>query len=488
MPDLSVTKSAIDFGAGLADAQDALSGAAQQVVNILKDASGFIRLAPGTSAWSWFPSTIPNGSEVIGITEFNGRVIFVTEDRKIWLVQAPGLVSALSDSTAATQLDGTLPPTFAATRTRLFIAGGGVIQYWEPSLALSARVTAGPNASHVVGNSQRLIALLPDNSGIFQWTEPGEGVHLSASPDGWDAFNYAEAEARPDVALALHENSDEIFVFGARTVQIFTPDVNTGYAAAYTLNRGLGPRYSVINLLERRLFAWMTEERDIVMSSVRDDPEVISHPFITKTLKEMSYVDDCRGEYLKIGNFRLLVFRFPTAGECLVYDLDAKRWCRFRGYDSTIGAYAAWPVTALFYWPQENVWLAGLSTGEIATLDMDALTVAGQQLIGEVILGYDNGGTEGSKQTLILRAPLRRGLGAMGTTTPPFVEVYYRDKPGAWSRPVTFSLGAAEQDRPSLEKRLVTRPFVRRQWRLVTGAGVSISIGPMEQTLEILEE
>jgi hypothetical protein len=345
--------------------------------------------------------------------------------------------------------------------------------------------------SHVVGNAQRLIALPYDNTGYIKWTEPGEGALLNSetdTPPGWDSLNYAEAEARPDADKALHENSDELFVFGARTVQIFTPDENTGYAAAYTMNRGLGPRQSVINLLERRLFAWMTEERDIVLSSARDEPEVISHPYITRTLKAMSTVDDCRGEYLKIDNFRLLVFTFPTAGECLVYDLDAKRWSRMRGYDSTAGDYAPWPVTALFYWPDQNVWLAGLSTGEIATLDMTATTIAGQRLVGEVVLGYDNGGTEGTKQTIILRAPMRRGLGAAGSTSPPSVEVYYRDRPGAWSRPVTFSLGAAESNWPQLTKRLVTRPFVRRQWRLVVGASVIVSLGPMEQTVEVLEE
>ncbi len=486
MSGLQVTKAPIDFGVGLADSQEALGGAPQQVVNILKDATGFLRLAPGTSTWSWFPTVIPRASEVIGMTDFDGKLVYVTADRYIWVVEASGLVTALSDATVATQLDGNLPPSFAATKARLFIAGGGRMQYW-PASGLTARVTDGPIASHVIANAQRVVASSFDNSGQFTWTEPGEGLHLSAA--GWDPLNFAEAEARPDPVLAIFENSDEVFLFGKKTLQIFSPDPNTGYAPQYTMNCGLGPRSSVINMLERRMFAWITDELEAVISTGRDaEPVYISRPDITQTLKALGTVDDCRGEYLKIGNWRLLVWTFPTSGTTLAYDVDGKRWLRLQGYDSTIGDYGPWPVTSLYYWTDQRVVLAGLATGEIAVLDLDATTIAGEIIKGESLLGYDSAGTEGPKQTLTLRIPIRRGVGAFGTTTPPVIEISWRDKPGEFSRPLRISLGAAEQNRPQIVRRIVTRPYVRRQWRLQMAAGVNVAIGPIEATTEALED
>jgi len=577
MAELAVQKAPLDFGIGLSDAVDEVAGGNPQIANILKDAAGFIRLAPGTSSWSWFPSTsitveaasqvalvgkgwhkftitgpgsvsfirttdwasgdivtlvlpgattlahnassAPSGyaplqlatgaavtgpgtfhfkydgtdwdqvadaaeREVIGITEFKGAVVYVTKDRRLWAISAPGLISPLSNGTATTKLDGNQPPVFAATKSTLLVAGGGLMQSWTGS-GLSSRVSNGPRASHVVANAQRAVANAFDASGQFSWTEPSGTDHTSST--AWDALNFAEAEARPDAVYAIHENSDEVFLFGARTVQIFAPDANVGYAPQYTLNQGC-VRYSIINLLEKRAFAWLTEDREFVISSVRDDPTPISRPDITRTIKNLPHVDDCTGFYWKVDNYRLLVWRFPSAGVAFAYDIDAKRWFRLLGYDTTLGDYAAYPIVSSFFWPEQNVFLVGLSTGEIAKLDMDAVSVAGQPIIGRARLGFQGRGTEGPKQTLTLRVPLKRGLGSLGATNPPFIELRWADRPGAWSKPLQLSLGAAEQNRPELVKRIVSRPYVRRQWELTIGAGVGALVGPFEETFELLED
>src|SRR4029079_13240261 len=96
---------------------------------------------PGIVEWDeWADATCNDAGagEVIGPAVWpspsGDRLVYVTQSdagvRKLWAMLGPNSRIALSDATAATQLDGTLRPTFAIGKTRIVIAGGGAPPEW----------------------------------------------------------------------------------------------------------------------------------------------------------------------------------------------------------------------------------------------------------------------------------------------------------------------------------------------------------------------
>lgn len=481
----------IDFSAGQAPGSEELAGAPPLLVNFLPDAltPGWMRLAPGTSEWDGFdndvdddgvPTVASYGSEVIGISDFDGKLVYVTADRKIYAVEAPGLVTALSTSTASTKLDGVSRPVFAKTESRILIAGGGLLSYWAPGSPTAAQVSSGPLASFVCANSQRLVATPTGVSGAFDWTNRFEANHLT----GWDAFNFAYADARPDRAVAVFENSNEIAVFGTQTVQVFAPDANVAYALISTTNVGTLSPYSVINLLDEKSYAWFSNAKELVIGDGRSAPTKLLDD---RVLKGIETYDDCIGWRVRMGNWDLLVWKFPTEERTFVIELKSKKWLELRGYDTTIGDWSVYPVTAYHYWEDEDVHLVGLADGTIAKLDPDAVTMAGQPIVAEAITGTIDRGTRSlRKQTIQLTVPLRRGVAPFGTTAQPNIEIRRRDDMGAWSNPIPIGLGVAGDYRPQVSRRIVSRPYWTTQWKLRASTSYSVSLGPVEELFETL--
>lgn len=482
----------IVFGLGGAPALEQLGGAPPLSVNLIRDdpRTNYLHLLPGTATWADFPAAIPSASEIIGMTDFNGQLIYVTANRRVWRHDAPGTVTALSDATAATQLGGDSRPVFAKTRSRLWIAGGRQLSYWDGASALLTQLAASNvnQTTHIIANDTRLMAPNLDIPGEALYTDRNilgsEATHLT----GWAALNAISADSRPDALVAIHEDSNEVFLFGERSTQVVAPDPNVAYAAVNSLNIGCIAANSIVNVYDESSFAWLTHDREIALSDGRQ-VEYLSRPDMTSTLRDIGTVSDCIGQRVKIRNWDLLLWLFPTAGVGYAYERSAKAWIRVAGYDTAAGGYASLPMSSYFYWPEKDLHLVGLSTGQIVQLDATSATFAGQPIIGEAISGFENGGSEANpKQTMQVTVPMLRGLGSYGQTIPPYLELYYRDTPGVWSQPHALSLGASEDQAPQFRKRCIGRPYTRRQWRLLVGSGTTtVSIGPMQEVAEILE-
>lgn len=486
------TTNTIVFGLGGAPALEQIGGAPPLSINMLRDGdrTNYLRLFPGTSAWSDFPTTIPAASEITGITDYAGKIYYMSADRYLRVVDAPGTVTALSTATATTQLAGTARPVFAKTNTRLWIAGGRELSYWVKGDATMSQLASSNvnRTTHIIANDTRLLAPDLDNPDEVLYTDRNilgsEATHLT----GWAALNAIRAEARPDDLVAIHENSSEVFLFGKETLQVVAPDPTVAYAAVNSVNVGCGAPYSIISVFDEGSFAWLTNDREIALADGRS-VTYLSRPDMTSTLRAVSTVSDCVGYRVKIRNWDILLWLFPTAGKAYAYERQTKTWFQPSGYDTAAGTFAKLPMTAYHYWAEKDVHLVGLATGDIVKLDTAAAQFAGQPVIGESISGFENAGIEASpKQTLQVTVPMQRGLGTYGQAIPPYVELYYRDAPGAWSQPYHLSLGASEDQAPQFRKRMIGRPYKRRQWRMLVGSGTTaVSIGPMQEVAEILE-
>jgi hypothetical protein len=481
----------IPLADGLASGLQELSGAQPLLVNFLIDQNGAMSMRPCIRTWADYPVVSPTNSPVIGIFPWqagNGRyVIFVTQDRKIWAWLGTGLVQALSDSTSPTQLDGSLRPIFAYDQERVVITGGGAPQKWEGT-GLSARLAPGqtmPDGSalaftHIAYNAQRLIGNNYNNSGIFQWTDPGVGNH-----GVWPIVGayFQEAEAWPDPLVALFSNANEVFTFGTETTQVFLPDPTTAFAAAMTVQVGCGAPYSIIPIGDVGAFAWLDERHRFGFSDGRSF-QSLSTPQIDADVTAPGFVvSDCWGARIKIGSWDLLLWVFPTQGRGFCYDRNTNKWVgEFRSIDGN-GNWLAWtPLCYAFVpgsTPQQNIHLVGLANGTIAELTFAATDDLGTKVKAVARTGFQNRGTFNRKVCSVVRTQFVRG----GTAQPgpaPIVELRYRDDLGAFKPVIQWSAGIAGDYQPVVEKRNAGI-YRQREWELEwSGGGPFVLTGATE--------
>src|SRR6185312_3778773 len=356
----------IQFSGGESPSVDELAGGMPAQTNLLTDAAGALRLRPGISAWSSFPSVIPNTSEVVGIGIWTTYVIYVTADRYIWAVNSAGNVSALSDTTTSTRLDGAGRPVITALRDRVVIAGGGKPQQWLGT-GLSSRLGGSPpNMTHVQAIAQRLAGNANDPSGIIYWSDIGA---YETWPTG---LNFAEAETKPDPCVGLYLCSNELVALGTETITMLSPDPSVVFSPARTIDVGWGPAHSYIGMDEQ--FMGLDAKNRVLYSNGRGF-DVVSTPFIGQQLEDAgTNVADAWGMRYKLGNYNLGILTLPTDGRSFVYDTDLKQWSEWRGWDADAGQLGKMPITASCYWPEKKLTLVGLATGQIAMLDGAAYT------------------------------------------------------------------------------------------------------------------
>lgn len=429
----------IPFSQGEASGLSELSGAAPALYNLLPDAAGALHVRPGIQAWADF-GTAPAASPVIGIYPWRQWVLFVLENRSLYAWEAAGSILDLGAS-----LGGTGRPIWAYDSTRVVVTGGGAPIQWQ-GVGAASELAPGeimPDGSplaftHIAYLSQRFLANCNNNSGTFQWTPPGPGSHNS-----WPVVGpyYAEAEASPDPLVALYANSNEAYLFGTETTQVYVPDASLVFAVQAAQNIGCSAPYSVIN--DDVDFCWIDNDQRIVQSNGRSF-EVISSPGMAKTIANLQTISDCWGARIKFQTWDLMVWNFPTEQFSLYYDKVTKKWGEFRSVDAN-GEWVGWLPTSYCYWQDEKRHLVGLSDGTIGELTMDATTDMGLSLRGFARTGFQDLGTFNRKTCQRVDFQLRRDAEVGATTTDPRVEYRYRDALGEWSYADFLALGGSYQ-------------------------------------------
>lgn len=466
----------LPFAEGEAGGLEQLAGAPPLMVNTLVDLANTRRARPGIAAWSSFP-TPPTTSPVDGMTIWGSYVVYVTRDRRLWAWTADGSVMALSDGSLPTMLEGADRPQLLALRDKVVAVGGGAPQEWLGlGTGLSQRLgvaTPGytpPSMNTIVGIDTRLVSGYRDPSGIFRWSGLGNLGHQV-----WDALNFAEAEARPDPIVAIAENTNELFVFGTETLQVFSPDPVVGFAPGRTMNLGLLAPYSLIKVDD--MFAFLDREKRFVLTEGRsftDEQSVLSKQ-IEARLRTMT--PDCWGFRMRNDRWDACVWMFPTDGIGYIWNRRNRTWSEWRAYAA--GGYTAPTMTSAVYWPERNLFLVGLSNGQIAKLDSAAYTDLGGLIKVEIVSGFVDHGTQNRKKCRAVKFQFKRGQAV--PPLDPRVEISYRDDLGAFGQSSIYSLGQQGDYDPTIEMRS-EGIYRQRQWRLqYTSAAEFSFIGAREE-------
>lgn len=474
----------IPFAVTQSSGLEQLAGASPLIVNALAEATGTIRNRPGISAWSPFPTAIPDASAVMGMVAFGSTLVYVTEDRRLWALPVTGTVAALSTGphpvTDGTTLDGGTRPSLLATHSRVVAAGGGLMQTWTGSGYSSRLANPSPLATSVCGIATRVVASLPGAGdggvGDFQWSLPFESGHTT-----WDPLNFRQVGAKPDPLVAIADNTNELFAFGTQTLEVYSPDPYIGFAQNRVQNVGCLAAGSIVAVDD--LFAFLDRERRFIITDGRSfgADNILSTP-IARTLRERTVVSDTWGFRMKLDRWDAPVWFMPTDGKGYMYDIRGAKWAEWRAWGDH--GYEAASITCAMNWPEQNVFLVGLSTGQIAKLDATAYDDLGEIIKVEVVSGFVNHSTDNLKKSNAVNFVFRRGETAQSGTAPK-VHVSWRDDLGSFCTPEVFDLGLAGDYEVVLPLRS-TGVYRRRQWKIEFTAAAEFSFVGAQEEFDVL--
>jgi hypothetical protein len=481
--------------------QDPLSGAPGVAINVMVDQAGTIRRRPGLAAAPGITSSVVDAAGLSGIySTVAGKLYAVGSTPYFRQLYAVGPVfstplgTPLSDATLA----GNSRPVFAETQLLLVIAGGDSMQKIVLSSDASSRLAGDPpRASHVSANSSRLLGNIAVTSSTVDYDK--SVVRFSGISNGNTSYSEQEvwtegvtvggaghfsAEANPDPVLAIYENTNEVFCFGTRSLQVFSPDgsisdtgIPAGWSPSVTRELGCSAPYSVIK--SNQQFSWLDDLRRIALSDARSEA-VISDP-IKRELDNMVTVSDCFGYRVTTGALDAMVWTFPSDGRTFAFQ-KGSGWSQWAGWAD--GNWTPLTVTASTIAPVSHDVLVATSSGRIGRFSLDAQTDFGAPIVLRVDTGYINRGTDEHKHCKCVKMALRRGATASADSK---VLLSWRDAPGAFCAPLEVSLGALGDTEIVVELRSLGT-YRRRQWRFEFSGPEDLALVGMSEEFDVLEE
>ncbi len=467
----------IPFTNQQASGYDALGGAGALSVNVVSDPTGAARKRPGIAAYSEAPETTVDTGGIQGLFTTDGGVILAVgggPSRAVYEV-AGGAARELY-----APLPGALRPTFAQTEMITAITGGReTLKYEFASRETSLLGGPPPLSSHVIAHASRLLEndVSLDKTKV-RYSGIALGTTTYAGLENWTfatPAGFFTAESRPDPVVAIAENTNEVFVFGAETLQIFGTDPQSVYVpAGASREYGCSAPYSIIK--QDQAFAWLDQYRRFVLSDGRN-VKVISGEIKT-TLDSITTVSDCFGYRVVLNSVDCLVWTFPSDGRTFVFQAGGGwgQWSATGGELLTIQSHCLRSDT--------NVNVVGTTDGFIGQLSFGAQTDLGERIEARIETGYLNRGTDMKKHCQCVYLALRRGevTGATG----PVAWLSYRDQPGPWSSRIPVDLGRSNDTHPVLQFRSLGT-YRRRQWRFEFTGTQELTLLSATEEFEVTE-
>lgn len=453
---------AIPISNSQASGHDELGGAGVVSMNLVHEMTGAVRRRPGirnleadAPVFGGFDGPVTGVHATVG-----GDIYAVAEsgiERTIYRVGG-GSAAPLGGGASPFGLAGSGRPTFAETQMLLVIAGGAEPQKIELATASSTRLGGGPpRASHVVALASRLVANdIQLDPGTVRFSGIANGNTSFAGHEQWTfgigTAGAITAEGRPDPVVALAENTNELFLFGSSSVQIFAPDPS-GFILASSREFGIGAPHSIVKS-EENLF-WLDHKRRFVLGDGRTYT-IISDP-IQRTLDSMSRVDDCFGYRVVTGPCDTVVWTFPSDGRTFIFQKGHGwgQWARW------VGNWQQFNVTSHHLRSGDKTNIVGLEDGSIGQISLDAATDRGFDVNAYSRTGFLSHKTSARKHCRAVRLAFRRG--ETQSASGPQAWLRYRDRPGAWTASIPISLGKSGDTEPVVNLRSLG-VYRERQW------------------------
>lgn len=513
MPSESQT-AAIPFGPVLETSSEEISGASPEAYNVVLDSRGVLRKRPGLAAYSVAPSTAVDSAGVLGLYLTEARVAHSTGTDTVSGVHAGVLYAVGATVNAsggghnagrnvyrivggAATLVGTgtanedrlatpanvattrFPrPTFAETEALLIIAGGAEMgkidirpeTFSAPNFTnpnpdrheMSFLGGCPPMASHVLCNSSRILAndTQLDQTKI-RYSDITQGIVSFAAHESWDpspgAAGFFTAEARSDSIVACAENTNDIYLFGRTSLQLFSPDGRTTFAPSITREIGCLAAYSPVKVDDK--YVWLDHQTRIVISDGRQWDDV-GGP-IQATLDALTTPGDCYAYRFSENFASCVVFRFETDNETLVLQ-PGIGWSRWASHTAASDEFSLFPVLCHLLRPDGGLNVVGLSDGTIRTLSFDNTDDLGSPIVAYVSTGFLDRGSDTLKQTLAVHLTFKR---TYVLTEDVVCYLEYRDDLSSEWTSLPIDLGTDDGDMTPDVPLYSLGIYRRRQWR-----------------------
>lgn len=168
---------------------------------------------------------------------------------------------------------------------------------------------------------------------------------ISGQQDGtaWAALDFFAAEGSPDIVRSLIENHRELWLFGARSIEVWssTTDSSFPFQRASFIEQGCAAGSSVAKM-DNSVF-WLganDQGNGIVYRGNGYSPLRISHHAMEYQIAQYQTIEDAIGFCYVMEGHSFYVLQFPTAGKTWVYDAASGLWHE-RAYFSN-GSESRW--------------------------------------------------------------------------------------------------------------------------------------------------
>lgn len=229
--------------------------------------------------------------------------------------------------------------TFASDGARVFMAGGGPINYINDSGAVS-EVTdseAPTKVTHIAFLDGYILAINDSHQGDGKF-------YNSVVNDGtsFEALGFQTAEGSPDNNQALHVIQRQIYLLGAVSTEIWENDGQTPFSRipGGLIEIGCIARNSPIRW--GNSLVWLGHTRQIVQFT-GTDVKFISGRY-DKEIANFQTVHDCIGNFIQHGGQEYLVFQFPTENRTFVYNPQVDDWSEWGGWDPLTNAWQCYDL------------------------------------------------------------------------------------------------------------------------------------------------
>jgi hypothetical protein len=284
------------------------------------------------------------------------------------------------------------------------------------------------------------------------------------------------AEANPDPVVATAENTNELFIFGTRTLQVYGPDSTFVFVPIIASEVGCVAPHSIVKA--DQAFFWLSDKLEFVSSNGRS-VQSLNSPAIAQTLRDLAAnhdVSTCFGYRVKVGRVDAIAWTFPSDGRTFVLQLGGG-WSQWSGWDTDADNFKRFMVNAHHLTDQGRNFV-GTVDGKVGELSASAFTDLGEPIQAHASTGFKNHGTERMKKCNALRMAFRFAEGAR-----PNAWLEWRDRPGEWDGRIPIELDTL----PEVEFRQLG-VYRRRQWRLRFTGTDELVLASVQEDFEVLEQ
>lgn len=431
---------------------------------------------PGSSALFSIDTTAGIGWQGLYYWQEGDQVIGTTSGYAYRLTYASKIASVnVLNVTPIPSSD--LRTSFATDGTYVFFANGGQIYYVNSTYGLISAIadTEAPYAASSIAYIDGYILANQVGTNKFFWSD----VNSSLS---WNALNFASAAGSSDSIVAIRVLNREIYLFGARSIEIWENDGSSPFARipGGFIESGCSAPLSVT--IDANTLYWLDDRRHFVRYNGKN-VETLASPY-DRVIQSFDTVEDCYVQKLEIDSRPFFVFQFPSANRTIVYNAAQQDWCEWGSWKSDRGEYDRWIGGAYCYAEPWGLHLIGRTDKRIVSrlsqqyTDDDGDTIRVCRITGNI-----NFGTLKTKRSSEFRIVARRGDGL--STRTPQIMIRYKEDGLRWSQLKTFSLGDLG------DYRIIIRDFRRsifrtKQYEFSATDSAPIVFINAEEDLEVL--